>query len=206
MNDLEKYTNVLFVGEPTAEHPNFYADAARIVLPNSGIGVRASALWWQDLDSRDTRQWTGPHIAVELTSEDYRTNNDPVMKTILGYIPKKELSEMLMEMLLKNDVAAAIKLYRAFKSDSVNAYVNTENSINSFGYRLIEMNRLNQAIEIFKLNVESFPQSANAYDSLAEAYTKNGNKELAIKNYKKVLELNPKMSSAVEALKSLGEK
>ncbi len=206
VNDLEKYTNVLFVGEPTAEHPNFYADAARIVLPNSGIGVRASALWWQDLDSRDTRQWTGPHIAVELTSEDYRTNNDPVMKTILGYIPKKELSEMLMEMLLKNDVAAAIKLYRAFKSDSVNAYLNTENSINSLGYRLIEMNRLNQAIEIFKLNVESYPQSANAYDSLAEAYTKNGNKELAIKNYKKVLELNPKMSSAVEALKSLGEK
>ncbi len=91
------------------------------------------------------------------------------MKTILGYIPKKELSEMLMEMLLKNDVAAAIKLYRAFKSDSVNAYVNTENSINSFGYWLIEVNCLNQAIEIFKLNVESYPQSANAYDSLAGA-------------------------------------
>ena len=206
VNDLEKYTNVLFVGEPTAEHPNFYADAARIVLPNSGIVVRASALWWQDLDSRDTRQWTGPHIAVELTSEDYRTNSDPVMKTILSYIPKKELTEMLMETLSANDVVSAVKLYRAFKTDSTNAYINTESSINNLGYRLIEMKRLEHAIEIFKLNVESYPQSANAYDSLAEAYMMNGNKELAIKNYERSLELNPANSNAVEMLRKLKAK
>lgn len=203
VNDLEKYTNVLFVGEPTAERPNFYADAGRIVLPNSGIGVRASALWWQDLDSRDTRQWTGPHIAVELASEDYRTNSDPVMKMILGYIPKKELAEMLMEALSANDVASAIKLYRAFKADSTNAYINTESSMNNLGYRLIGMKRLEHAIEIFKLNIESYPQSANAYDSLAEAYMMNGSKELAIKNYQRAVELNPQNNNAIEALKKL---
>jgi len=191
VNDLENYTNTLFVGEPTAGNPNFYGDATSIVLPNSELTVRVSTLWWQDLDSRETRKWTGPHIAVELSSTDYFTNNDPAMKTILGYVPKKELSEMLMERLSKNDVASAIKSYRAFKSDSVNAYVNTENSINSLAYRLIEINRLAQAIEIFKLNVESYPQSANAYDSLAEAYMKNGNKELAVKNYKSVSEKSP---------------
>ncbi|MGI8640477.1 MAG: tetratricopeptide repeat protein [Pyrinomonadaceae bacterium] len=206
VNDLENYTNTLFVGEPTAGSPNFYGDATSIVLPNSEITVRVSTLWWQDLDSRDTRKWTGPHIAVKLSSKDYFTNNDPAIKTILGYVPKKELSEMLMEMLSKNDVASAIKLYRAFKSDSVNLYVNTESSINSLGYRLIGMNRLNQAIEIFKLNVESYPQSANVYDSLAEAYMKNGNKELAIKSYEKSLELNPLSASAVEALKILRAK
>jgi hypothetical protein len=203
VNDLEKYTNVLFVGEPTAERPNFYADAARIVLPNSGIGVRASALWWQDLDSRDTRQWTGPHIAVELVSEDYRTNSDPVMKAILGYVPKKELAEMLVEALSANDVMSAVKLYRAFKADSTNAYINTENSMNNLGYRLIGMKSLEHALEIFKLNVESYPQSANAYDSLAEAYMMNGNNELAIKNYEKSLELNPANSNAVEMLRKL---
>jgi hypothetical protein len=206
VNDLENYTNTLFVGEPTAGNPNFYGDPTSIMLPNSEITVRVSTLWWQDLDSRDTRKWTGPHIAIELSSEDYFTNNDPAMKTISGYIPKKELTEMLMETLSKNDVVAAIRLYRAFKSDSVNAYVNTENSINSLGYRLMEMNCLNQAIEIFKLNVESYPQSANAYDSLGEAYMKNSNKNLAIKNYEKSLELNPLSTNAIEALKILREK
>jgi hypothetical protein len=203
VNDLESYTNTLFVGEPTAGSPNFYGDASRIVLPNSGIMVRVSTLWWQDLDSRDTRKWTGPHIAVELSSEDYFTNNDPLMKTILAYVPKKELVETLLETLLKNDVAAAIKLYRIFKSDSVNFYVNTENSINNLGYRLVGMNRLSQAVEIFKLNVESYPQSANAYDSLGEAYLKNGNRELAVKSYEKSLELNPQSASAADALRIL---
>jgi tetratricopeptide (TPR) repeat protein len=63
-----------------------------------------------------------------------------------------------------------------------------------------------QAIEIFKLNVSTFPQSANAYDSLGEAYLVAGNKELAIKNYEKAQELDPNMSSAIEALKKLRAK
>ncbi len=206
VNDLEKYTNVTFVGEPTAERPNFYADAVRIVLPNSEIGVRASALWWQDLDSRDARQWTGPQIAVELASENYRADSDPVMKTILSYVPKKELAEMLTDVLSANDVASAVKLYREFKADSTNAYINTERSMNNLGYRLMEMKRHAHAIEIFKLNVESYPQSANAYDSLAEAYMTNGNNELAIKNYGRSLELNPANSNAVEMLRKLKAK
>ncbi len=59
--------------------------------------------------------------------------------------------------------------------------------MNNLGYRLVGMKRLEHAIEIFKLNVESYPQSANAYDSLAETYMMNGNKELAIKNYERSL-------------------
>jgi len=59
------------------------------------------------------------------------------------------------------------------------------------------------AIEIFKLNVEMFPQGFNTYDSLGEAYMVNGDKQLAIQNYKKSLELNPKNTNAVEKLKKL---
>ena len=65
------------------------------------------------------------------------------------------------------------------------------------------MKGLEHAVEIFKLTVDSYSQSANAYDSLAEAYLVNGNKELAIKNYERSLELNPANSNAVEMLKNL---
>ena len=60
-----------------------------------------------------------------------------------------------------------------------------------------------EAIEIFKLNVDMFPQSSNVYDSLAEAYMVNGDKELSIKNYEKSLELDSENTNAVEMLKKL---
>lgn len=60
--------------------------------------------------------------------------------------------------------------------------------------------------EIFKLNVETYPQSGNVYDSLAEAYMAKGEKDLAIKNYEKSLELDPKNTNAVEMLKKLKAK
>jgi tetratricopeptide (TPR) repeat protein len=54
------------------------------------------------------------------------------------------------------------------------------------------------------LNVELYPASWNVYDSLADGYLANGDKELAIANYKKSLEMNPKNTNAAEALKKLG--
>jgi hypothetical protein len=59
------------------------------------------------------------------------------------------------------------------------------------------------AVEIFKLNVELFPQSGNVYDSLAEAHMKAGQKELAIRNYAKALELDPTNRNAVDQLATL---
>jgi Tfp pilus assembly protein PilF len=59
---------------------------------------------------------------------------------------------------------------------------------------------------MFKLAVSFYPKSANTYDSLAEAYEINGDRELAIKNYKRSLELNPKNTNAVDHLKTLEHK
>ncbi|GAF76904.1 unnamed protein product, partial [marine sediment metagenome] len=59
------------------------------------------------------------------------------------------------------------------------------------------------AIRVFKLNVELFPESANAYDSLGEMYMKTGDKKKAIKNYKKSLELNSENDNAKQMLKKL---
>ena len=63
--------------------------------------------------------------------------------------------------------------------------------------------RINDAIAIFKLNVAAFPEASNPYDSRGEGYMKNGDKELAIKNYEKSLELNPDNTNAVEMLKKM---
>jgi cytochrome c-type biogenesis protein CcmH/NrfG len=53
--------------------------------------------------------------------------------------------------------------------------------------------------------VELYPQSANVYDSLGEAHMTDGQKKLAIQNYKKSLELNPDNNNAKEMLEKLQE-
>ena len=60
-----------------------------------------------------------------------------------------------------------------------------------------------EAIALLKLNVELYPQSWNTYDCLAEAYMNAGEKELAIANYKKSIELNPQNANGREMLKKL---
>jgi dienelactone hydrolase len=78
-----------------------------------------------------------------------------------------------------------------------------EGAVNLWAYDLMEKNHLTEATELFKLNVQVFPSSWNAYDSLGEAYMKAGQRQLAIDNYKKSLELNPANDNAKEQLKVL---
>jgi len=81
----------------------------------------------------------------------------------------------------------------------------SEGDINEFGFILLAKQRYNDAIQIFKLNISLNPGSGNLYDSLAEAYVKTGDKKLAMENFKKCLELNPKNEYAAEQLKKLQE-
>ena len=80
-----------------------------------------------------------------------------------------------------------------------------EQSLNQLGYSLLYSEHEKDAIAVFQRNVQEFPQSSNAYDSLGEAYAKVGDKELAITNYEKSLHLDPKNKNAVERLKKLRE-
>lgn len=72
------------------------------------------------------------------------------------------------------------------------------------GYDLLRKGDIPGAIEIFRLNVEQFPQDANVYDSLGEGYLKQGDKVRAIENYRKSLDLNPHNYNARDVLAKLG--
>ena len=106
----------------------------------------------------------------------------------------------------KNGVEAGLEKYREIKSDPENKLYFEENEFNTMGYNLMGTGKMKDAIEIFKLNVNMYPESANVYDSLAEAYMNSGDTANAIKNYKKSLELNPENTNAKEMLKTLEKK
>jgi tetratricopeptide (TPR) repeat protein len=69
----------------------------------------------------------------------------------------------------RNGIQAGLRRYQAFRSDSNNPFCFSENEFNALGYRLMQTGKLKDALEVFKLNVELYPESANVYDSLAEA-------------------------------------
>jgi tetratricopeptide (TPR) repeat protein len=67
----------------------------------------------------------------------------------------------------------------------------TEAEVNVYGYQLLGQGKHEKAIEVLAMNAKKHPKSANAWDSLGEAYATKGDKENAIKNFKKSLSLNP---------------
>jgi CubicO group peptidase (beta-lactamase class C family) len=117
--------------------------------------------------------------------------------------PKKSVAETLYKTAVEKGGAAAVAEYRKLKTATGIAYDFSEGELNTLGYQLLAKERAKDAIEVFKLNTEMFPQSANPFDSLGEAYLKDGQKELALANYKKAVELDPKNANAVLVIKRL---
>lgn len=107
------------------------------------------------------------------------------------------------EIFMTGNVDKALDAYRQIKKNDPNNAAVAEARLNGFGYGFLRTKKLPEAIAYFKLNVEFYPQSFNVYDSLGDAYMANGDKELAIANYKKSLELNPDNKNAIEMLKKL---
>ena len=118
-----------------------------------------------------------------------------------GFKSEKEINA-LRNKLEKHGFSQAIEIVKKEKKKNP-AYQLPEDDLNSLGHLLMYEDRKKEAAEIFKLNISLYPNNANSYDSLAEAYEDLGEKELALKNYKHSLQLNPKNNNAVEHIKKL---
>jgi pimeloyl-ACP methyl ester carboxylesterase len=100
-------------------------------------------------------------------------------------------------------VDEAITLYRQMRLRYPAEFL-SEKTLNTLGYQQLRTKHTKEAIAILKLNVEMHPKGFNTYDSLAEAYMAQGDREAAIRNYRKSLALNPKNTNAAEMLKEIG--
>jgi tetratricopeptide (TPR) repeat protein len=196
VNRMKLNTDTLFVGEPTASSPNHYGDNAPIILPNSRLMVRLSTLWWQDMDSDDTRVWQAPDLSAELTFADYRSGRDAPMDLILDYKPGPSIAEIVRVAAERNDYAGAKDALLNFQNDPLHKYASAEQDLHRLGYALIGEKKLDQAILVLKLNVEAYPDSFKTWDDLGNAYMIRGDRNLAIQNFEKSLELNRKNARA----------
>jgi CubicO group peptidase (beta-lactamase class C family) len=146
---------------------------------------------------------TGLSIAREIV--DLAVGGDHPALAWLKYDSYKSPGGELVKNILAKGADAALGEYRQWRQGRAPGEVVNEDQMNRIGYDLLSAKRVKDAIEVFKQNVSDYPQSANAYDSLGEAYMVNGDRDLAIKNYERSVELAPNNTNGIEALKKLRE-
>ncbi len=103
-----------------------------------------------------------------------------------------------------NGIEAGIARFYEVKENSRDKYEFDENAMNALGYHYLNNDEIDEALAVFKLNVQEYPESFNVYDSYGEALKENGQHEMAIENYKKSIEINPGNIGGIEILKDLG--
>ena len=116
---------------------------------------------------------------------------------------KPSIGELLEEVVESDGIVAAVRRYYELKSASPDAYEFGVSELNKLGYRLLQRGRVDDAVEIFRLNLSAHPNSGAAFDSLAEAYAKAGNRRAAIENARKSLQVEPGELATIALLRWL---
>ncbi len=117
--------------------------------------------------------------------------------------PKPSIADTLLVTIFDKGIDSAVARYHDLYKTKKNDFDFDEDQLNSFAYRFINNGMYQYAIGLLKLNAETYPDLYIIYDGLGEAYMLNGNKVLAIENFKKSLKLNPKDTNAEDLLKKL---
>lgn len=126
---------------------------------------------------------------------------------------KKNLFILTFDFIKSNNVQEANELISVIKKD-YSPEIKRPSVLNNLGYRILKneimeiKENVKWAITIFKLNTKLFPNDGNTWDSLGEAYFRNGQKKEAIKSYENALELAPNKhcdwcESSIKALDKL---
>ncbi|MBC8645170.1 tetratricopeptide repeat protein [Flavobacterium lindanitolerans] len=129
------------------------------------------------------------YYAVETLAQQIEKERKMNLKTISSYYNSGNLADKTIK-LIKQE----------FKKGTKSEYDISEEAVNEFGYNLLNQNKNEEALKVFKLNTELYPNGYNTYDSYGECLMKLGQKEKAIKAYKKSLALNPENGNAKQII------
>ena len=176
------------------EHYRMAVSTTDLIKQGMADGKNAQDMVSEEL-LRDWAKWS----SAQVSSEAWITQ---AYESLSGKV-KKSVSETLTYTIMDEGIEAAIEQYHEIKKNQANAYNLGENELNMLGYQLLWREMISAAIEVFKLNTQAYPKSANPFDSLGEAYLASGDEEHAIENYEKAVSINPNMPSAVAALVKL---
>ena len=157
------------------------------------------------------RKFIDNDLTIIFLSNGYKNYNveEQIIDHIAGIVDKKLLDnnlladEKITTGFYKNSIEKAIQNYYTIKGQHPTR--NFEHRLLTIGYNLMNNGNLKDAIKVFELNVKENPNSANAYDCVAEGYFANGQLELAKKNYQKSFDMYPANTNAKDMINKIDE-
>jgi len=201
-NDLLRFT----VNPETADHQEWLTYSFIDVSPNSTTAV----LHWEKLKiifkiEVDLHDMVIEDIKQQLTSlsgffwqgwnqaANYCYQNGIMLEQAVAWADRsiqinKNVTNTFTKAVILNDLGRSDEANQLKEEAFVDA---NENDINTLGYLFLFAGKVDEAIEIFKKNIEMNSDSWNVYDSLGEGYMNKGENELASKYYAKALEMAP---------------
>jgi len=203
-NLLEAWTQATFVGEPSGQKPSQYGDHRALVLPASGMTVQISSIFHQAPNEFDTRAFVPPRVYTPLDSRSYRAGIDPALAAILSPDTTAPVLDVMARALAAGDSAAAERALTTAREKTANRFRSLERDVNDLGYRLVGERKLEQAIQVFRINTRAYPRSANTFDSLGETLLNAGYRDAAIASYRQALVVEPRFPPSAQALQRLG--
>ena len=173
--------------------------AGALRLARKDFGITGNNFWNSVVDL--TRMALADTVEIELNVQAEQINFERIN---FGAQPgKKSLGSTLFETYSTRGLGAVTAQYALLKRDSAAVYSVGEGQVNTLAYKIMQQGRIDDAIVLFKLNADAFPQSGNVYDSLGEAYLRKGDRANALANYQKALALDPQNVGALEVVRWL---
>ena len=184
LDDLDRLTDTVFIGEPASSRPTGYGDGYRSTMPNSGISVRTSIKYWQS--GQDMRDWTPVDLAPGYRFADYVAGRDPALEAALGFAP-----EQLLEHRLHEAAASGATSILAITAEPAYRYADIEAAARRISMRLLREKRQPEALALARWTVARYPRSTDAATVLALVADAGGLKEEARKAATAAIALDP---------------
>lgn len=131
-----------------------------------------------------------------------------ILDIMLGFEVQPLLSSAMFEtarLMVKDGIAAAISGFEKIRSSQKDKYYIGESEFNRLAYDFKKLRKLDEAVAVLEMAISELTKADNLYDSLGEMYLEKGDKEQAIRSYRKALELNSQKASSIAALRKLEE-
>ena len=207
---IHVYRDEFSLPEPVSGDGWYYFEGLRIgsfLQKYVAIGVSRSQMQSLFRHVQLRAVFTHPHCMPDETNNEIYLCSDPKVNLQKYWRILKKMDPRLADTLRIRGVEQAIAYYHRRRKEEPDAVLFTEWHLNALGYAYLDKHQVKDAIALFQLNVEAFPESSNAYDSLGEALMADQQYPLAFQNYVRSLELNPCNENGrkkLEDLKALG--
>lgn len=150
--------------------------------------------------------WQEYHgTANYLIQQKVEGHQDKVMEWLdVSIEMKPNMSNMMTKSTLLASMGKEAEAEKV-KQDAIARGTNSE--LNNYGYQLFFQGKMKEAVEVFEANADKHPTDPNVWDSLGEGYAKLGEKDKAIRSFKKSLSMNPPANvkaNSIKVLKELG--